>query len=131
MVLLKHIVFCMKTYLLTWMRRLQNACNGYVLAHKREKQPVMNFVLLGIGIFFVYVCWPLREIEALLLLFSCVLIVVSELHNSALEAALNRLHPELHDEIKASKDIAAAATLTAALFALGVTIWILYAHFYA
>ena len=41
------------------------------------------------------------------------LVLVAELLNSALEALADRIHPEQHPEIRAAKDLAAAAVLVA------------------
>jgi diacylglycerol kinase len=60
----------------------------------------------------------------LFLALSYALILITELQNTSFEKALDRLHPELHDDIGASKDIAAAAVLTAGLFALVVVLTI-------
>ena len=56
------------------------------------------------------------------LLMSCGMVLAAELFNSALEAALDRLHPERHPAIKVAKDCAAAAVLLLSLTALGVFI---------
>ena len=50
------------------------------------------------------------------------MVLAAELFNSALEAALDRLHPERHPAIKVAKDCAAAAVLLLSLTALGVFI---------
>jgi diacylglycerol kinase (ATP) len=54
-----------------------------------------------------------------LLLLNCGLVLAAELFNTALEQALDHLHPELHPAIKVSKDCAAAAVLVFSLSALG------------
>jgi diacylglycerol kinase len=66
--------------------------------------------------------WPLTQTEILFLALSYALILITELQNTSFEKALDKLHPELHDDIGASKDIAAAAVLTAGLFALCVVL---------
>ena len=52
------------------------------------------------------------------------LVLVAELLNSALEALADRLHPEQHPQIRAAKDLAAAAVLVAA--GTAVTIAVIY-----
>ena len=52
------------------------------------------------------------------ILLACALVLSLELLNSALEAALDRLHPERHPGIGAAKDAAAGAVLLASAFAL-------------
>ncbi len=58
----------------------------------------------------------LTETEWLFVALSYTLIFITELQNSALESALDQVHPELHEHIKYSKDMAAAAVLIAGLF---------------
>lgn len=52
------------------------------------------------------------------ILLSCALVLGLELLNSALEIALDALHPEQHPAIGAAKDVAAGAVLLASLGAL-------------
>jgi undecaprenol kinase len=56
------------------------------------------------------------------LLINCGLVLAAELFNSALEAALDHLHPELHPAIKIAKDCAAGAVLLLSLSAACVFI---------
>lgn len=72
-------------------------------------------------------CWlrPAPVWWALSLL-SMLLIISVELLNSALEAAVDRLHPERHPAIGAAKDMAAAAVFLMVLAGLTVgalTVW--------
>ena len=60
--------------------------------------------------------FPLTLYDILFLLLAWFLILITEMQNSAIEAALDRLHPELHDSIKQSKDLAAGAVLLAGFF---------------
>lgn len=83
---------------------------------------------IGIGIFVAIYFKPLAVWEFLFLVLAWSLILITELQNSALEAALDRLHPELHDDIKRSKDMAAGAVLTAGIFLLIVLITIGYSR---
>lgn len=69
---------------------------------------------------FVYFVRPLNQTEMLFLGLAYVLILITELQNSSFEAALDRIHPERHDEIGRSKDMAAGAVLTAGFFLLFV-----------
>lgn len=45
------------------------------------------------------------------LLMNCGMVLAAEMFNSALEAALDRLHPEQHPSIRIAKDCAAGAVL--------------------
>ena len=63
------------------------------------------------------------------LLLSCGMVLAAEMFNSALEAALDRLHPEQHGSIKVAKDCAAGAVLLLSLTAAGVFVTFVIATF--
>lgn len=56
------------------------------------------------------------------LLIMCGMVLAAELFNSALEAALDHLHPERHESIRIAKDCAAGAVLMLSL--TGVCVFI-------
>jgi diacylglycerol kinase (ATP) len=80
-------------------------------------QLVILTILVG---FFTYFFGPFSQVEVILLVFAIALILITELQNSSFEEALNRLHPDIHDSIKKSKDMAAGAVLLAGFFLLFV-----------
>ena len=51
---------------------------------------------------------------------ACALVLAAELANTAIEALVDHLHPDVHPAIRVVKDCAAAAVLAAALGALAV-----------
>lgn len=65
-----------------------------------------------------YFFGPFSDAGLLLLLFCFALILITEFQNSAIETALDRIHPERHEAIGRSKDLAAAAVLWAGIFSL-------------
>jgi diacylglycerol kinase len=75
-------------------------------------------IYLGIAISFLICAFllPLDQTEFLFIVLAYTLILVTELQNSSLELALDKLHPELNDSIKRSKDMAAAAVLISGAF---------------
>jgi diacylglycerol kinase len=75
-------------------------------------------VYLGVLLAFIVLAFllPLTMFEVLFIVLAYTLILITELQNSAIEAALDKLHPELNDSIKHSKDMAAGAVLTAGIF---------------
>lgn len=114
----------MNNFINNQRRRFRNAFSGLFTAAKID----INFKLqlLG-GIFFLlfgFFMWPLSDLELLSLILAYVLIIITELQNTAFEAALDRVHPEQHDLIGKSKDIAAASVLVAGIFALIVMVMI-------
>jgi diacylglycerol kinase len=68
---------------------------------------------------------PITGTELLFLLLAYFLILITELQNSAIEIALDKLHPELNEEIGRSKDMAAGAVFLSGLF-LFVTVVIVF-----
>lgn len=65
--------------------------------------------------------WLGRDwVQVALLLGSLLIVLIVELLNSAIEAAIDRVSFELHDLSKRSKDIASAAVLLALLLAGGI-----------
>ncbi|MGQ3053757.1 MAG: diacylglycerol kinase [Roseateles sp.] len=59
-------------------------------------------------------------VQVALLIGSLMILLIVELLNSAIEAAIDRVSLELHDLSKRSKDIASAAVLLSLLLAVGV-----------
>ena len=108
----------MNTFMQKQNRRFRNAFRGFIVAAKMDSN--FKFQLLS-GLFFIgfgYAMCPLTETEFFFLILAFVLIIITELQNTSFETALNRIHPEQHDYIGKSKDMAASAVLTAGLFAL-------------
>jgi len=72
------------------------------------------------GLILALVGWllrPIMETEIMFLLLAYVLVLAFELINTALERMFQRLHPEHHELVGISKDLAASAVLMAILFA--------------
>lgn len=109
-------------------RRFRNALRGIFLASRDD----LNFKLgLLSGIFFLvfgYLMWPLSQTELFSLALAFVLIIITELQNTSFEAALDRIHPEQHEYIGKSKDMAAGAVLVAGIFALAIVVFIFVNH---
>jgi len=96
----------------TFMARLGYALSGVRTVWRREKSFRMH---CGLGLLAVAVAALLQvslvwwAIGAL-----CIALVLAvEMINAALEYLIDRLHPEIHDEIKHAKDAAAGAVLLA------------------
>jgi diacylglycerol kinase (ATP) len=67
--------------------------------------------------------------ETALLAGSVIALMVVELLNTAIEAAIDRISPEWHDLSKRAKDMGSAAVLLSLLFCMGVWIAALYHRF--
>lgn len=60
--------------------------------------------------------WPVSPTECLFLVLGWTLVLITELQNSSVEASLDHLHPDRHDAIKVTKDMAAGAVVLAGGF---------------
>jgi undecaprenol kinase len=106
--------------------RFSYPVKGVVYAVNHDASFRGQFYIGGIILTLILtVFFPLTLIEVLFAVLAWVLVLITELQNSAFEAALDHLHPELHQEIGKSKDMAAGAVLLAGLFALFVLLTIL------
>jgi len=92
----------------------------------RSDQSFRLEVYIGLPFFIIIGClfWPLSGLELILLVFSYILILITELVNTAVETMLDRLHPVRHRMIGISKDIASAAVLLAFVFGMLVVVMI-------
>ena len=68
-------------------------------------------------------------VETTLLAGSVVVVIIVELLNTAVEAAIDRIGPEWHDLSKRAKDMGSAAVLLALLLSGGVWLAALYDRF--
>lgn len=113
-----------------YFHRFPPAITGIIYAAANDfgfRSQLYLGALLGIIIAIVFK--TLSSIEFLFLALAWALILITELQNSALESALDCLHPEQSDSIKQSKDMAAGAVLTAGIFLLIVLLMMLYHRF--
>ena len=105
------------------LRRFPHAIRGFSYALINDFSFRTQFY--GGGVVVGLLLWLLPTItpqELLLLFFGWGLLLITELQNSAIEAALDKLHPELHPAIKQSKDMAASAVLVAGFLFTGIVI---------
>lgn len=103
------------------MRAAGYSKDGLAIAYRGEsafRQEVWAAALLLPAAFWVGQSW----IEVALLAGSVVLVLVVELLNSGIEAAIDRVSYELHDLSKRAKDLASAAVLLSLL--LCAAIWL-------
>lgn len=84
------------------------------------------YLLISVGFVVSFVLQPLSEFEFLFITLSYVLVFITELQNSALESALDHIHPERNEAIKNSKDMAAGAVLIAGVFLVIVLLTVSY-----
>ena len=107
----------------TGLRRLLNAfgysLQGFRAAWQNEaafrEEAMLTFVLPPVALLL-----PVTGLEKLLLILSLLLLVLVELLNSAVEAVVDRIGPEIHPLSGRAKDLGSAAVLIACLI-LGLT----------
>ncbi len=98
-------------------RRLRYAALGLAWAWRRENSfriQITAAVLAGASLLILRpppIWWAVVALAV-------ALVLAAELFNAAIEALSDHLHPDLHPEIRAVKDIAAAAVLCACAGAL-------------
>ena len=93
--------------------------HGLLLAYRGEsafRQEVWVAAVLLPGAFWVGRSW----IEISLLVGAVLLVLIVELLNSSIEAAIDRVGYELHDLSKRAKDLASAAVMLSVLLCIGV-----------
>lgn len=81
-------------------------------------------LLATITLFIVCCFFRLSTAEVALLIIATASVWVAELFNTAIEQAIDLLHPQWHPRAGRVKDLAAAAVLVAALSAVGVAAFI-------
>ncbi|MEQ1583397.1 MAG: diacylglycerol kinase [Candidatus Nitrotoga sp.] len=109
----------------TGLRRLVNAL-GYSLSGLRlawkDEAAFRQEVILAIILVPVAFMMPVGEVQRVLLVGSVMLVLVVEMINSAIEAAVDRVSLDIHPLAKKAKDMGSAAVLLA--LANAILIWI-------
>lgn len=107
-------------------RKLKDALRGLrvtiseELSFKLEVAGIIPLVIL------MYFFWPLEEYQIMALIITYGLVLITELVNTSLETALERLHPERHGLIGRAKDVAAGAVVIAILLLVAVIVLIIF-----
>ncbi len=112
-------------------RSFAYALKGLRHAYRADKSFRLE-IRLGIPIYLAvgWILAPITPLELLFLLLSYFLILTVELMNTAFEKMLDKVHPEQHEMIGRSKDIASAAVLMTFIFAAIVITNLLCEHFF-
>ena len=99
-----------------------NSWNGLIYAFKEEsafrQELALSLILIPLAIYL-----PVSPIEKILLIASVILVLIIELLNSSVEAAIDRISFEVHDLSKRAKDFGSAAVMLA-LILCGLT-WVI------
>ena len=97
------------------LARLGFAFAGIRTVWRREKSFRSQCMLGLVGVAITVALRP-GWASAALIALAMGLVLALEIVNGALEYLIDRLHPEIHDEIKHAKDAAAGAVLLASFF---------------
>ena len=108
------------------LKKFQDAVRGISVTSKEELSFKMELFAGIILVGFIYIMWPLEDYELMGLLITYGLVLITELVNTSLEAALERIHPERHELIGRAKDIAAGSVVLAILLLAGVITLIIF-----
>lgn len=91
-----------------------NSWNGLIYAYKEEsafrQELALGLILIPVALFL-----SVSPVEKILLIASVVLVLIVELLNSSVEAAIDRISFEVHDLSKRAKDFGSAAVMLALL----------------
>jgi len=105
-----------------------NSWNGLIYAYMEEsafrQELALSMILIPLAIYL-----PVTPIEKILLIASVILVLVIELLNSSVEAAIDRISFEVHDLSKRAKDFGSAAVMLALLLCALTWIIILSEHY--
>ncbi len=110
-------------------KRLGFAINGLNLAFFREHS-FRHHVISCVGVLIALICIRPSPIWWAVGALAVGLVMVAELFNTAIETLTDHIHPELHHEIQAVKDISAAAVLVSSITAILVTTVFLYYYYH-
>jgi undecaprenol kinase len=98
----------------SFRRRAGFAIQGILCAWRAEAS-FRQQAVVALGVLLLLVWRRPAMVWWALLLMNCGLVMAAELFNTALEQALDHLHPQQHPAIEVAKDCAAAAVLVLSL----------------
>jgi diacylglycerol kinase len=95
------------------------AFQGIATSFKREPNFKIQIVLGTIAIIAGLIL-GLTQTQWLVLLLTISLVLMMEMINTVLEALINIVSPQIQQEAKVAKDVAAAAVLVASIFSIAI-----------
>ena len=105
------------------------AAGGFIDAIRTEKK-IRQVFLAMVGITIICIVADVGYFQILMVIFSWVLSLICEMFNTALEKALDfACDKEYHPLIRQGKDYAAACTFVSLVFAISLTLWVLWGRF--
>lgn len=104
-----------------WLRSVRFAMQGLAFAYRNERNMRIH-VRLALAALCLVAALDVPLVQGILVLLAIVLVMVTELINTALEKTIDSTGVKPHPLAKAAKDCAAAAVLLCAAFAVTVGI---------
>jgi undecaprenol kinase len=102
-----------------WLKSVRFAWQGIIFAFHYERNMRIHVGIAAIALLLAAVL-DISVQETLFILLALVLVLMSELFNTAIEKTLDVAQPEPHPLARAAKDCAAAAVLICSIFAAAV-----------
>jgi len=99
-----------------------NSINGLVGAIKSERAVQQEIVLIIAGVIAAFMLTD-SSVERAILIGSLAIVLIVELVNSALEATIDRIGPEIHPLSKQAKDLGSAAVLVSLI--TSAVLWVI------
>ncbi|MGG1617776.1 diacylglycerol kinase family protein [Paenibacillus sp. NRS-1782] len=109
----------------SWRKTFRYAAEGVMYALRTQLNMrihvVMAFLVIAVGS-----SLRISRLDWLFVSMAIAMVIVAELINTAVEAAIDLISPDIHPLAKAAKDTAAGAVLLAAVFAVIIGIFVFY-----
>ena len=114
----------------TWLQRINVAIEGVILAVKTQRH-MRYHMFAALAALILGLVLNITRIEFILLCMAIVLVLVTEMLNTAIETTVDMISEDFHPRAKNAKDIAAGVVLIASIGALTLGYLILYPAFKA
>lgn len=102
-----------------WLRSFRFAYEGLLYALSTQRNMKFHFTA-ALAVLLLALLFDLSKLEILFIILAITLIVMAELLNTAIEKTVDLAMPKQHPIAKIAKDVAAAAVLVSAVFAIAV-----------
>jgi diacylglycerol kinase (ATP) len=112
----------------TWLQSANLAIEGIIYSVKTQRH-MRYHLYAALAALILSLVLNIARIEFILLCMAIVLVLVTELLNTAIETTVDLISEEYHPKAKLAKDIAAGVVLTASIGALTLAYLILYPAF--
>ncbi|KAF6636359.1 diacylglycerol kinase family protein [Paenibacillus sp. EKM208P] len=108
-----------------WRMTFRYAAEGVMYALRTQVNMRIH-VAVALLVIVAGLTLHISRLDWLFVCVAIVIVIVAELFNTAVEAAVDLISPDIHPLAKAAKDTAAGAVLLAAVFAVIIGIFVFY-----